>query len=194
MSNRIITISRQAGSGGRTIGRLTAEKLGIKCYDQELIDKISLESGLDKKYVSEKSEYASYGGFLGAMLLGQGYNGHSIQDELWVIQKKVITELAENEPCIIVGRCADFILRDQGNCLNVFIYADIEKRVKRIKEEYGATGDSLAKSIKNKDNRRSAYYQYYTDRKWGKVENYDLALDSGSLGIDTCVDILCRLY
>ena len=196
MSNRIITISRQFGSGGRTIGRLAAERLGINCYDQEVLDKISMESGLDKEFVSENSEYASYGGLFGSMFLGRNYNGHSIQDDLWVIQKEVIRDIADKESCIIVGRCADYILRDkeQWDCLNVFVYADPEKRADRIVKEYGETSDAPFKRLKDKDHRRAAYYQFYTDRKWGKLENYHIALDSGTLGIDKCVDILCELY
>ena len=128
MNNRIITISRQFGSGGRTIGRSVAERLGINCYDQEILDQISMESGLDKEFVSENSEYASYGGLFGSMFLGRNYDGHSIQDDLWFIQKQVIRDIADKESCVIVGRCADYILREYDNCLNVFIYADPEKR------------------------------------------------------------------
>ncbi|MCI6042772.1 cytidylate kinase-like family protein [bacterium] len=123
MSNRIITISREFGSGGRTIGKEVAAKLGIHCYDSELIEKIAQESGLAKEFIAEKGEYASHGGWLAnAFSYGSSYNGTSVQDYLWKIQREIILDLAEKESCVIVGRCADYILRDHDNCLKVFIH------------------------------------------------------------------------
>ena len=122
MSNRIITISREFGSGGRTIGRETAMKLGIPCYDQELIEKIAEESGFDKEYIAERGEYASHGGWLASAFSDRDFNGHSNQDYLWKVQREVILELAEKGPCVIVGRCADYILKDTQDCLTAFIH------------------------------------------------------------------------
>ena len=194
MSNRIITISREFGSGGRTIGRKLAEKLGIPCYDQEIIEKIAVESGLAKEYIAESSEYTSYGGWLSGAFVPRDMNGHSLQDDLWIIQNEIIKKLADEGPCVIVGRCADYILRGEADLLRVFIHADMEKRAERIVAVYGENANSPEKRLKDKDKRRAAYYNYYTDCKWGDKGNYDLILNSSTLGIDKCVDILSKIY
>lgn len=194
MSNRIITISRQFGSGGRTIGKETAARLGIPCYDAQLLVKLAEESGFAPEYIAEHSEYAPGGNWFTHIFSDRDQNGHSFQDDLWIIQRKIILELAEQESCVIVGRCADFILRGRADCLRVFIHADMESRARRIVEQYGERTDSPEKRLRDKDKRRAAYYQFYTDMKWGDVNNYHIALDSGALGIDRCVDLLTRLY
>ena len=192
--NRIITISREFGSGGRTIGRQVAERLGIPCYDAELIDKIAEEIGFAKEYIVEHSEYALGTNWFAQAVRTRDFNGHSFQDDLYAIQRKVIMELAEKESCVIVGRCADYILKDTPDCLRVFIHSDMESRAKRIVEQYGERNDSPEKRLRDKDKRRAAYYQFYTDMKWGNVHNYHITLNSGELGIDKCVDILASLY
>ena len=126
--------------------------------------------------------------------MGRDYNGHSYQDDLWNIQRNIILELAEKESCVIVGRCADYILKDKANCLRVFIYSDMESRAKRIVEQYGEQKDSPEKRLRDKDKRRATYYRFYTDTKWGNVHNYHIALDSGALGIEKCVDVITDLY
>lgn len=194
MKNRIITISRQFGSGGRTIGKQTAAKLGIPCYDHELIEKIAEESGLAKEYIAERGEFSSHGSWLANVLSDRDYNGHSLQDTLWSIQRKVILDLAEQGPCVIVGRCADYILKDTADCLMVFIHSDMEKRADRIVNQYGEQSDSPEKRLKDKDKRRASYYNFYTDRKWGALQNYDITLNSGVLGIDKCAEILADLF
>lgn len=192
--NRIITISREFGSGGRTIGRQVAEKLGIPCYDAELIDKIAEKTGFAKEYIEEHGENAAGINWFDWMLGARDLKGHSFQDDLHTAQCKVITELAEKESCVIVGRCADYILKDNPDCLHVFIHSDMENRAKRIVEQYGERSDSPEKRLKDKDKRRAAYYQFYTDTKWGDVHNYHITLDSGVLGIERCVQILAQLY
>lgn len=194
MRNRIITISREFGSGGRTIGREAAERLGIPCYDHELLDKIAEKTGFSKEYIEERGEYAAYGGWFANAFSDRDYSGRSTQDYLWGIQRKLILELAEKESCVIVGRCADYILKDTADCLTVFIHADMAKRAERIVKQYGERDDAPEKRLKDKDKRRAAYYQFYTDRKWGDVKNYHIALDSGVLGIEKCVDIITDLY
>lgn len=193
MKNRIVTISREFGSGGRTIGKQLADKLEIHCYDQELIVQLMKESGFAKEYIEEQGEYAPRGRFSNAFA-GRGRDGLSNQDHLWIIQKNLIRELAEKESCVIVGRCADYILKEEADCLNVFIYASMEKRAQRIVEVYGDTEKSPETRLRDKDKRRAAYYQFYTEQKWGKVQNYDIALNSGVIGIEKCVDILSDLY
>ncbi len=194
MGNRIITISRQFGSGGRTIGKEVAAKLGIPCYDYELITQIAKESGFAEEYIKEQGEYTPHGNWFVNAFAGRDFNGYSNQDYIWNIQRNVILELAQKSSCVIVGRCADYILRDEADCLTVFIHSDMEKRAKRIVEKYGESDEAPQKRLKDKDKRRAAYYQFYTDMKWGAVENYHVALDSGVLGIGKCVDILVDLY
>ena len=192
MKNRIITISREFGSGGRTIGKLVAEKLGIPCYDAELISKIAQESGFSENYIKDASEYAS-GGFLASAFANRSF-GPTNEDYLWSIQQKVITELAEEGPCVIVGRCADYILRDKADLLKVFIHADQKFRAERIVNVYGETQESPEQRLKEKDKRRAAYYRFYTDLRWGVAQNYDICLNSGVIGIDRCVELIAQLY
>ncbi len=194
MSNRIITISRQFGSGGRTIGKEVAEKLGIPLYDKELIEQIAEESGLAKEYVEEHGESTDAGGwFLGAF--ARDYNGYSNQDKIWFAQCRVIRQLAAEGPCVIVGRCADYILSNEdADLLKVFIHADFDTRAQRIVEVYGESSESPDKRLREKDKRRAAYYEIYTDQKYGEAMNFDLCLDSGTLGLEKCVELITGLY
>lgn len=191
MKNRVITISREFGSGGRTIGKKVAEQLGIPCYDSELIQKIAEESGFDAKFVQEAGEYAP-GGFLSN--LSSRTFGPTNEDYLWKIQYQIISRLAGQGPCVIVGHCADYILRDKADCLRVFIHADAQFRARRIVQEYGERAESPEQRLRDKDKRRAAYHRFYTNMKWGHAQNYDLTLNSGTLGIDKCVEIIRDLY
>lgn len=192
MKNRIITISREFGSGGRTIGKKVAEKLGIPCYDAELIHKIAQQSGFSENYIKDAGEYTP-GGFLASAFANRSM-GPTNEDYLWKIQYNIITELAEKGPCVIVGRCADYILKDKADCLNVFIHADMQYRADRIVREYGEREESPEQRLKDKDKRRAAYHRFYTNMKWGYSQNYHLTLDSGVLGIDKCVEVISGLY
>ena len=194
MKNRIITISREFGSGGRTVGKQAAQKLSIPCYDQELIEKIAEESGFAPAYIKEQGEYVVRAGWLSNALAGRFSNGLTTQDQLWLLQRKVILELAEKGPCVIVGRCDDYILREEADCLTAFIHADMEKRAQRIVQVYGEREESPEKRLRDKDKRRAAYYQMYTDMAWGDARHYHVALDSGALGLEKCVSILTGLY
>lgn len=194
MSNRIITISREFGSGGRTIGKQLAERLGIPCYDAQILEKIAEESGFAREFIADQGEYAVGTNWFTQALSCRDYQGHSLQDDLWTAQQNIIRDLAEKESCVIVGRCADYILRDKADCLRVFIHADMESRARRIVEQYGENDIAPEKRLRDKDKRRAAYYQFYTNVAWGNVHNYHIALDSGKLGIDRCVDILAALY
>lgn len=192
MKNRIITISREFGSGGRTIGRQAAEKLGIPCYDAELIQKLAEESGFSESYVKEAGEYTPHS-FL-SFAFSNRAQGPTNEDIPWDLQYKVITELAEKGPCVIVGRCADYILREKADCLRVFIHADMAFRAERIVKVYGEREQSPEQRLWDKDKRRAAYHRFYTDMKWGHAQNYHITLDSGVLGIDRCAEILCELF
>lgn len=190
MKNRVITISREFGSGGRTIGKQVAQELGIPCYDNELIKQIAVESGFDEHYIRDSED--STGGFL-SNLANRSF-GPTNEDYLWKVQYKIITELALKGPCVIVGRCADYILRDTADCLRVFIHADMKFRAERIVQVYGERDASPEQRLKEKDKRRAAYHRFYTDMKWGHAQNYDITLNSGTLGIDKCVEIVKDLY
>ena len=192
MKNRIITISREFGSGGRTIGKSTAEALRIPCYDRELIQKLAVKSGFSEVYIEDTGESAP-GGFL-ASAFSHRYGETNNADYLWKVQYQVITELAEQGPCVIVGRCADYILQDKADCLRVFIHADMKFRAERIVKEYGEREISPEQRLREKDKRRAAYHRFYTDLKWGHAQNSDLTLTSGTLGIDRCVEIIRSLY
>ena len=194
MKSRIITISREFGSGGRTIGKKTAEALGIACYDQELISKFAEESGFTEDYVKECGEDSKNMGWFMNAFAGRVSGSVSPQEHLWLAQRKVILELAKKESCVIVGRCADYVLRERSDVLKAFIHAAPEKRAARIVTVYGETAEAPEKRIRDKDKRRAAYYEFYTDMKWGQAEHYHIALDAGVLGIDACVNILCGLY
>lgn len=192
MKNRIVTISREFGSGGRTIGKKVAKKLGIPCYDAELIQKLAEESGFTESYIKEAGEYVPHG-FMSFTFSNRSF-GPTNEDVLWNMQYKLITELAGKGPCVIVGRCADFILREQADCLKVFIHADMAFRAERIVKVYGEREQSPEHRLQDKDKRRAAYHRFYTDMKWGHAQNYHITLDSGVLGIDRCVDIISGLF
>ena len=194
MRNRIVTISREFGSGGRTVGKKLAQKLQIPCYDQEIIEKIAAESGFAEDYIRDRSEYSPHTSWIANAFSERSFSGVNNQDAIWMLQRKIILDLAEQGPCVIVGRCADYILRDVADCLRVFIHADFDKRVKRIVEVYGETDVPTEKRLRDKDKRRAAYYQFYTDMNWGDVHNYHISLDSGELGIDQCVELITHLY
>ena len=195
MKKRIITISRQFGSGGRSIAKATAEKLGYAFYDNSLITEVARQSGLSEEFIRENEEYASHSSsflYQLAMSTAGTYGYPSVYQKLYEAQTKVIQDIADQAPCVIVGRCADYILRDREDCLHIFIHADNEHRAKHILEKYGPTDKSTAQRIKDKDNRRRNYYRFHTDREWGVISNYHLSLDSGVLGEELCVQIILK--
>lgn len=197
MKKNIITISRQFGSGGRTVGRLVAEKLGIPFYDKELVEHIALESGFAPKFVEEHGEHAPGKSLLAYAFAPQGVpgvmNGLSTADFLWNIQCGVILQLAEKGPCVIVGRNADYILKDREDVLHTFIYADMDVRADRIVRLYGESEKSPQARLNEKDKRRKLNYQHYTGRTWGASENYDICLDTGVIGIEKAADIIVSI-
>ena len=195
MKKRIITISRQFGSGGHSIAKAAAERMGIAFYDNQLITEVARQSGLSEEFIRENEEYASHSSsflYQLAMSTAGTYGYPSVYQKLYEAQTKVIRDIADKSPCIIVGRCADYILKDREDCLHVFIHADNEHRAKRILEKYGPTDKTISQRIKDKDNRRRNYYRFHTDREWGVAANYNLALDSGVLGDELCVELICK--
>ena len=197
MKKQIITISREFGSGGRTIGKMVAEKLGIPFYDKELVDQIALESGFSPNFIEEHGEHAPGKSLFSYAFSHQGVpgimNGMSTSDFLWHIQCNIILQIADKGPCVIVGRNADYILKDRKDCLHAFIYADKEYRADRIVRLYGESEKSPITRLNEKDKRRSVNYQHYTGRNWGAPENYDICLRSSTIGIENCADILTKL-
>ena len=195
MTKRIITISRAFGSGGRTIGKAVAQRLGIPYYDKELVDKVSEESGFHADFIEEAGEYAPVtNSFLFNIAVSPNpmamMNTMSMADQLFVCQTNVIRRLADEGPCVIIGRCADYILKDREDCLHVFIHADMEYRAERIVEKYGETRQSPQKRLTDKDNKRRVYYKHYTNRNWGEAQNYHVCLNSGLVGVEKCADII----
>ena len=198
MEKKIITISREFGSGGRTIGKKVAEKLGIPFYDKELVNQVSVESGFSPTYVEEHGEHAPGKTLFSYALTSQGVpgmlNGMSANDFLWNIQCNVILQLADKGPCVIVGRNADYILKDRDDCLHTFIHADMDYRADRIVRLYGESEKSPEARLHEKDKRRQLNYHHYTGRTWGLAQNYDVCLNSSLLGEDRCVDIIVDAY
>lgn len=192
MKKRIITISREFGSGGRTIGKELAERLGVPCYDKELIEQLADETGLAKKYIEEQGEYAPTKNPFTYAFVGRNINGMSIGDYLWNEQRKKILEIADRESCVIVGRCADYILRERDDVLNVFVHAPLADRAKRIVELYGETSTAPEKRLREKDKKRALNYRYYTEQEWGRSQNYQITLDSSAFGIEGCVDLILK--
>ena len=199
MEKRIITISREFGSGGRTIGKMLAGELGLKYYDKELVKQISMETGFDPQYIEEHGEHAPGKSIL-SYIFGQGAGhpavngGMTPADFLWCMQRKIILELAEKEPCVIVGRCADYILRDRQDCLNVFIHAPKAQRADRIVKLYGESDVAPEKRLDDKDTRRRINYRHFTGGEWGAVQNYHISLDSAALGLETCVRMIADAF
>ena len=197
MKKNIITISRQFGSGGRTVGRLVAEKLGIPFYDKELVEQISVESGFAPKFVEEHGEHSPGRSLFSYAFAPQGVpgvmNGLSTADFLWNIQCSAILQLAEQGPCVIVGRNADYILKDRDDAFHAFIYADKDFRADRIVRLYGESEKSPQNRLNEKDKRRSVNYQHYTGREWGNASNYDICLNTGTIGVEEAADIIVSL-
>ena len=197
MEKKIITISREFGSGGRTIGRKVAEELGIPFYDKELVDQIALESGFAPKFVEEHGEHSPSGSLFSYAFASQGVpgimNGLSTADFLWNVQCNVILQLADKGPCVIVGRNADYILKDRADALHVYVFADTPYRAERIVRLYGDSEKTPEQRLAEKDKRRRINYHHYTGQTWGMADNYDISLDSNVIGIEKCVDIIVGL-
>ena len=190
MAKRIITISREFGSGGRFIGEEVAKKLGIAYYDKEMIGQIAEQAGLSSEYVRENAELSPKKGWFAYAFSGRDITGKSVEDMVYEAQRKVIMEIAEKENCVIIGRNADFILKDRKDVLNVFIHGSIPEKVRRICSLYNVTEVDAIKMINDIDKRRRTYYNFHTEQKWGMAENYTMSLNSSVLGYDLCQKII----
>ena len=190
MARRIITISREFGSGGRFIGEEVAKKLGIVYYDKDIIGQIAEQSGLSPEYIQEKAELSPKKGLFAYAFSGRDITGKSVEDMVYETQRKIVMEIAEKESCVIIGRNADFILRDRDDVLNVFIHGNMPEKVQRICNLYNVMETDAIKMINDTDKRRRTNYNFYTEQKWGMAGNYTLSLNSSVLEYDMCQKII----
>ena len=197
--NVIITIARQYGSGGREIGERVAEILGIPIYDKEIITHAAQKGNLNENVIKSADESATnsllYTLAMGSNVLGAtmhfGYK-MPLNDKLFILQSEVIKEYAEAGSCVVIGRCADYVLRDQENVLRLFIYGDLDHREARVRERHPEIKSSQVIDVINKtDKRRSTYYNFYTGNKWGKYDNYDIAINSSTHGVEGTAQLIC---
>ena len=190
MTKRIITISREFGSGGRFIGEEVAKKLGVAYYDKHIIGKIAEQSGLSPEYIQENAELSPKKGLFAYAFSGRDITGKSVGDMVYEAQRKIIMEIAEKESCVIIGRNADFILKDRNDVRNVFIHGDMPEKTQRIIDLYNVEEKEAVKMMADTDKRRMTNYNFYTEQKWGKASNYTLCLNSSQLGYDRCEKII----
>ena len=189
MSNTIVTIAREHGSGGRLIGRKLAEELGFSFYDKEIIAMTAKKSGFTEEFVS-RMESTKTSSFLYSIYAAT--QEMPLTEQVYLVQSSIIKEIAAKENCVIVGRCADYVLREEPKCIRTFIHAPIDERVRRVKEFYGeeeGTDEQVKARILKMDKKRASYYDYFAQCRWGQAQNYHITLDS-SMGIDTAVEIL----
>ncbi len=195
--NTIITVGRQFGSGGREIGELVAQHFGIKCYDKELLSRAAKESGFCEEMIQNHDERPT-NSFLYNLVIDTysfGYNSSSFVDmpisqKVFLAQFDTIKKVADEGPCVIVGRCADYALEGRDNVINLFIYADDDFKIDRVMDIYDLDENKARDMINKKDKQRQSYYNYYTNRKWGKADTYDLCINSSVLGVDGSVKLI----
>jgi len=195
----IITIGRQFGSGGYDVGKQLAEKLGIDFYDKELLGRAAKETGINPELFARADEQPTnsflYSMSLGTVGLHTGFMAtpdYLTNDKLFTLQSETTRSIAQEHSCVIIGRCADYVLRDHPGLVSVFVHSDIERRVSRVMERANMNAEQARQAIKKTDRRRSSYYNYFTDRNWGGVDNYDLSVDSGRVGVEGAVELIAK--
>lgn len=200
MSKRIITIGRQCGSGGHTIGKRLAEQLGIPLYDKRLMEIVAARSGLSEQTIQQHGEYTTTSLLYNlATNISHGYHvdgkGNMVlPDQINAFQTELIRELADKEPCVIVGRCSNYILRDRADCLHVFIHGNVNDRKNRVVSEHSIASEDAESHIRDRDKKRARHHRHITDQIWGMAENYHLCLDSSEFGVDAIVDLIAIIY
>lgn len=192
---QIITIAREMGSGGRTIGKMLSEDLGIKYYDKDLIKLASEDSGINERFfglVDEKlkGSFLRKGGVYKGELLSPDHRDFTSDQNLFNFQAKIIKQLADKEPAVIVGRCADFILSGKRDVVKVFVYSNMETAVKNVVDMYGVSEKEAQKIIERTDKERSEYYRHYTGRDWTNAKNYNICLDTSNMDYTKCIEII----
>lgn len=195
--NKVITISRQYGSGGRVVGEKLAKELGIAFYDNELITRAAKESGFAEAAFARAEEKATnsllYSIAMGMNAYGNqdfGFSSLSLDDKIFLAQSNIIRKVAEEGPCVIVGRCADYVLKERSDVVHVFVHAGLDFRIKRATELYGISTEKAGEEVMKYDKRRSNYYNYHTSEKWGTLFNYDIAVRTDMGGIDHAVKVI----
>lgn len=200
MANKIYTIGREFGSGGREVGEKLATKLGIKLYDKELLQQAAKDSGFCEE-IFENHDEKPTNSFLYSLVMDtysvSGYSAAPFLDmplnhKVFLAQFETIKKIAEKESCVIVGRCADYALSDNPDCINIFIHADLDVRIKNVSRNLNITENKARDIINKTDKQRASYYNYYTSKKWGDSKSYNLSLDAGKLGIDNCVEMILK--
>ena len=200
MANKIYTIGREFGSGGREVGEKLAAKLGIKLYDKELLQQAAKDSGFCEE-IFENHDEKPTNSFLYSLVMDtysvSGYSAAPFLDmplnhKVFLAQFATITKIAEKESCVIVGRCADYALSDNPDCINIFIHADLDVRIKNVSRNLNITENKARDIINKTDKQRASYYNYYTSKKWGDSKSYNLSLDAGKLGTDNCVEMILK--
>ena len=200
MANKIYTIGREFGSGGREVGEKLAAKLGIKLYDKELLQQAAKDSGFCEE-IFENHDEKPTNSFLYSLVMDtysvSGYSAAPFLDmplnhKVFLAQFETIKKIAEKESCVIVGRCADYTLSDNPDCINIFIHADLDVRIKNVSKNLNITENKARDIINKTDKQRASYYNYYTSKKWGDSKSYNLSLDAGKLGTDNCVEMILK--
>lgn len=200
MANKIYTIGREFGSGGREVGEKLAAKLGIKLYDKELLQQAAKDSGFCEE-IFENHDEKPTNSFLYSLVMDtysvSGYSAAPFLDmplnhKVFLAQFETIKKIAEKESCVIVGRCADYALSDNPDCINIFIHADLDVRIKNVSRNLNITENKARDIINKTDKQRASYYNYYTSKKWGDSKSYNLSLDAGKLGTDNCVEVILK--
>ena len=194
MGKRILTISREFGSGGRFIGEEIAKKLGIAYYDKEIIAQIAEKSGLSSEFIAEKSELSPKKGLFAYAFVGRDMSGKSLEDMIYEEQRNIIFSIAEKESCVIIGRNADFILKDRDDVFNVFIHGNLPQKTDRISRLYNVEKAEALKMMQDMDKRRSVNYNFYTEQKWGMASNYAMSLNSSEFGYEMCEKIIMDCF
>lgn len=186
----IVTIGREYGSGGSLVAKKLADALSIPFYDKQLIEIAAKETGLSEEFIREAEQHRT-----SSFLYNLSFSSRNlpVSDQVFIAESKVIKRVAGEGPCVIVGRCANYVLREQENCLRVFIHAPLNDRIQRAKEEYGIPADEVQACVLKHDKARAAYYNYFSTGHWGKCQDYDIALNSSTLGIDTAAGVLLDL-
>ena len=195
----VITIGRQFGSGGRYVGKLLAEKLGIPYYDKQLLAEAAKDSGICEELFEDHDEKPTRS-LLFSMVMGMqmhsdaggAYMDMPLNHKIFLAQFDAIRRIASEGPCVIVGRCADYVLRDKPNAVHVFVKADMPSRVERAVTYYGVERQKAEEIIRKADKQRASYYSYYATSDWGDINNYDLTVDTGKLGVEGAVELICR--
>ena len=197
--NIVITIGRQFGSGGRYVGRLLAEKLGVPFYDKELLSEAAKNSGICEEIFEEHDEkptrsllFSLVTGMQNHMSSGAFYMDMPLNHRIFLAQFDAIRRIADEGPCVIVGRCADYVLRDNPDAVSIFVKADMPSKIDRAVKYYGIEADKAEDRIRKADKQRASYYNYYATATWGDVENYDLVVDTGVLGVEGAVELIAK--